>query len=425
VKSGKNGIPPEENFSHPKITSGVRICPVKTVDPPEKHPRNHQNHPRNTIESDVPVKEPQFVTMNRTDGSVMERWSNHQDNKSGKSSRVENVPDKSENLTKVSYFSKENVADNISSDAEQDELIWELLICPVIPEDFSEEFIPYPRKKCKRKDSDTDSKFELRQRFSVLRTGVLESPAIAMVSTGKTKVTEVPLSAIELEIMSFVMRFGLKNAPATFCRLVNEVFRGLVGKFVLVYLNDTVVYSESPDQHLNHLQRVLERLQSYGLTCQPKKCTFGVARIKFLGHVVDGEGIDRVPEKLMAIQELPVPKKIKDVLRVLGVCGWYSQFVLHYAEITAPLTGLLANGTKWRWSEIEQEAFRMLKESLVSAPRLCTPLPGRPFNLQTDASEVGVGAVLFQREESGDRKIISYASKKLNPVQGRYSAVKR
>lgn len=90
-----------------------------------------------------------------------------------------------------------------------------------------------------------------------------------------------------------------------------------MGKFVLVYLDDIVVYSESPDQHLNHLQRVLERLQSYGLTCQPKKCTFGVAQIKFLGHVVDGEGIDREPEKLTAIQELLVPKRTKDVLRVL------------------------------------------------------------------------------------------------------------
>ncbi|XP_060872333.1 uncharacterized protein LOC132946369 [Metopolophium dirhodum] len=109
----------------------------------------------------------------------------------------------------------------------------------------------------------------------------------------------------------------------------------------------------------------------------------------------------------------------------LGVCGWYSQFVPHYAEITAPLTSLLAKGTKWRWSEIEQEAFRKFKESLVSAPRLCPPLLGKPFNLQTDASEVEVGAVLFQRGESGDRKIISHASKKLNPAQGRYSAVER
>lgn len=113
------------------------------------------------------------------------------------------------------------------------------------------------------------------------------------------------------------------------------------------------------------------------------------------------------------------------MLQVLGVCGWYSQFVPHYAKITAPLTRLLAKGIKWHWSEIEQEAFLKLKESLVFAPRFCPPLPGKPFNLQTDASEVGVGAVLFQWGESGDRKIISYASKKLNSAQGRYSAVER
>ncbi len=164
-KTGKNEIPPEENFGHPKITSGVRSCPVKTVEPPEKNRRNRQSHPRKSIGSDVPVKEPQFVTMDRVNGEVTERWSNHRDNKSGKSSRIENVPDKCENLTEVSYFSKENVADSISSDAEQDKLT-QLLICPVTSEDFSEEIVPYPRKICKRRDSDTDSKFELRQRFS-------------------------------------------------------------------------------------------------------------------------------------------------------------------------------------------------------------------------------------------------------------------
>ncbi|KAL4112837.1 hypothetical protein QTP88_016557 [Uroleucon formosanum] len=146
-----------------------------------------------------------------------------------------------------------------------------------------------------------------------------------------------------------VMPFGLKNAPVTFFRLVSEVFPGLVSKFVLVYLDDILVYSESPDQHLNHLQ-----------------------------------SLGAIP-----VLQLPVPKKIKDVLQVLGVCGWYSQFVPHYAKITAPLTRLLAKGIKWHWSEIEQEAFLKLKESLVFAPRFCPPLPGKPFNLQTDASEVG------------------------------------
>ncbi|KAF0747542.1 Uncharacterized protein FWK35_00020085 [Aphis craccivora] len=118
-------------------------------------------------------------------------------------------------------------------------------------------------------------------------------------------------------------------------------------------------------------------LREYRLTSKPRAESLGATPVlrsnvptkemyirggtdEMPGHVVDSEGIDRDPEKLKAIQELPVPKKTKDVLRVLGVCGWYSQFVPHYAEITAPLTSLLAKGTKWRWSEIEKEAFRKL-----------------------------------------------------------------
>jgi len=107
--------------------------------------------------------------------------------------------------------------------------------------------------------------------------------------------------------------------------------------------------------------------------------------------------------------------KTKDVLRVLSVFGCYSQFVLHYAEITAPLTSLFAKGIKWRWSDIEQETFRKLKESLVCAPRLWTPLPGKPFNLQTDAREVRVGAMIFQRGRVAIGK--SYPTPAKNSIQ--------
>jgi len=103
VKYGKNRIPPEKNFGHPKITSGVKSCPVKTVEPPEKHRRNRRNHPRKPIENDVPVKEPHFVTMDRVNGSVMETGSDQLDNRSGKSLRIENVSDKCEDITEVSY----------------------------------------------------------------------------------------------------------------------------------------------------------------------------------------------------------------------------------------------------------------------------------------------------------------------------------
>ncbi|KAE9522843.1 hypothetical protein AGLY_016760 [Aphis glycines] len=179
--------------------SGVRSCPVKTVEPPEKHLRKRRSHPRKLIESDVLEKEPQSVTLSQANGKSTERWSNHPDKKYGKSSRIENFPDKSEYLTVACDFSEENVPNSTSSDAEQDEVTQQLLICPVTSEDFPEEILPYPRKICKRTDSDTDSKFELRQRFLDLRTEAFESTAIATVSTGKTRASDVLVPAIELE----------------------------------------------------------------------------------------------------------------------------------------------------------------------------------------------------------------------------------
>lgn len=119
-KPGKNGNLPEENFGYPKWTSGVRSCPMKTVEPPEKHRRKRCSHPRKLFESDFPEKESQFVTMSQENGKSTERWSSHPDNWYEKSSIIENIPDKREDLTVVCDFSEENVS--TSSDAEQDGL---------------------------------------------------------------------------------------------------------------------------------------------------------------------------------------------------------------------------------------------------------------------------------------------------------------
>jgi len=137
---------------------------MKTVEPPEKHRRKRCSHPRKLFESDFPEKESQFVTMSQENGKSTERWSSHPDNWYEKSSIIENIPDKSEDLTVVCDFSEENVS--TSSDAEQDGLTQQLLICSVTSENFPEEIVPYPRKICKRRVSNTDSKIELLQRFS-------------------------------------------------------------------------------------------------------------------------------------------------------------------------------------------------------------------------------------------------------------------
>ena len=145
-----------------------------------------------------------------------------------------------------------------------------------------------------------------------------------------------------------------------------------------------------------------------------------------MGHIVDSEGIQKQPEKLVCIDNFPVPKKVKDVRKFLGVCNWYNQFVDNYADTIAPLTNLLKQGVRWKWTDVEQRAFTSIKNALVTSPKLSPPDYSKPFCLQTDASEIGAGAVLFQRGDSPEeRRIVSYASKKFSETQTRYAAVER
>uniref|UniRef100_A0A2S2NFW4 RNA-directed DNA polymerase n=1 Tax=Schizaphis graminum TaxID=13262 RepID=A0A2S2NFW4_SCHGA len=223
-----------------------------------------------------------------------------------------------------------------------------------------------------------------------------------------------------------VLPFGLKNSPMTFARLMNEVLRGYIDDFVQVYLDDIVVFSMNTDDHRHHLDNILERLKRYGLTCNTGKCRIGSTEISFLGHLINSEGIEKQPEKLEGIKHFPTPTKVRDLRKFLGVCNWYSQFVDNYADTIAPLTDRLKQGQKWTWTEVEQDAFAKIKTALYDSPKLSAPDYGQPFCLQTDASEIGAGAVLFQRGDSPEEKrIIAYASKKFSETQKRYAAVER
>ncbi|KAF0746803.1 Uncharacterized protein FWK35_00022555, partial [Aphis craccivora] len=189
-----------------------------------------------------------------------------------------------------------------------------------------------------------------------------------------------------------VLPFGLKNSPMTFVRLMDEVLRGYLDEFVRVYLDDIVVFSNTTDEHQYHLDKVLERLQRHGLTCNTEKCSFGSTEIAFLGHLVNTDSIDKQPENLECIMQFPTPTKIRDLRKFLGVCNWYGQFVDNYADTVAPLTNRLKQRTKWSWTETEQTTFIKIKHALYDSPKLSTPDSGKPFCLQTDASEIGAGA---------------------------------
>ncbi|KAL6417111.1 hypothetical protein ACFW04_014674 [Cataglyphis niger] len=218
-----------------------------------------------------------------------------------------------------------------------------------------------------------------------------------------------------------VMPFGLHSAPATFQRLLDKIISPALEPNVFVYLDDIIIISKTFDDHLRLLTEVFRRLRDARLRLNPEKCKFCVDQLKYLGHVVDRKGIRTDPEKVSAIENWPEPHTVKQIRQFLGMASWYRRFIANFSTIAAPLTSLTKKNAKWKWGAEETTAFRELKKTLVSAPVLACPDFARRFVLQTDASASGLGAVLTQNFEEGER-VIAYASRTLNSAEKNYSA---
>src|SRR5580765_527814 len=243
---------------------------------------------------------------------------------------------------------------------------------------------------------------------------------------------QVPLDAESRPITAFtipgrglfqfkVMPFGLHSAPATFQRLLDTVIGPTLEPHVFVYLDDIIVISRTFDEHLRLLREVFQRLRNARLRLNPEKCRFCVESLKYLGHVVDRKGIRTDPEKISAVANWPEPRSVKQVRQFLGMASWYRRFIANFSTLAAPLTRLTKKSARWAWGPDENNAFRALKETLISAPVLACPDFARRFVLQTDASTHGLGAVLTQYFEDGER-VIAYASRTLNGAEKNYSA---
>ena len=221
-----------------------------------------------------------------------------------------------------------------------------------------------------------------------------------------------------------VMAFGLTSAPATFERLMEKTMRGLHWKTLLIYLDDVIVFAKDMDTHLQRLGEVLKRLQQAGLKLKPSKCNLFADRVDYLGHVVSREGVSTDPRKVDAVSAWPTPRHQKDVRALLGTTGYYRRFIPGYTERAKPLTNLISPNVRFEWTAECDSAFDDLKSALTTAPVLAYPDYTQPFIVDTDASNVGTGAVLGQVQD-GEERVIAYYSKSLSKEEQNYCATRK
>uniref|UniRef100_A0A3P9IMG0 Gypsy retrotransposon integrase-like protein 1 n=1 Tax=Oryzias latipes TaxID=8090 RepID=A0A3P9IMG0_ORYLA len=223
-----------------------------------------------------------------------------------------------------------------------------------------------------------------------------------------------------------VMPFGLTNAPAVFQRLVNDVLRDFLNRFVFVYLDDILVFSADETQHEHHVRLVLERLLANQLFVKAEKCAFHVSSVPFLGYIIEAGNIRPDPAKIEAVVQWETPHSRKKLQQFLGFSNFYRRFIRDYSTIAAPLTRLTSTNRPFVWDSAADAAFKRLKTLFVSAPILIQPDVTKQFIVEVDASDSGVGAVLSQREDSsGKLKPCAFFSRKLNPTGQNYDVGNR
>lgn len=222
-----------------------------------------------------------------------------------------------------------------------------------------------------------------------------------------------------------IMPFGLCNAPATFERLMEYVLAGLSWKVCLVYLDDIIVYGSSFLSQMENLGKVLQQLRWANLKLSPEKCVLFQRQVTYLGYIVNEHGVSADPSKLEAVSSWPVPTSVTQVKRFLGLASYYRRFIRNFAGIASPLHRLTEKNATFVWTPDADEAFKELKRTLCNAPVLVLPKGNANYLLDTDASGESIGAVLSQRDEQGEEKVIAYLSKTLNRAERQYCVTRK
>ncbi len=216
------------------------------------------------------------------------------------------------------------------------------------------------------------------------------------------------------------MPFVLTNAPATFQRLMNYILHDYLNDFVVVYLDDILVCSDTFEEHLAHLRKVFIKLREANLVIKLKKCKFEQRKIKFLGHIIGTDGLRTDSENIEKIINCSISTDVTEVRKFMRLCNYYRKFIKDLSKLSKPLRQLLKKDVKFLWELKEQETFEELKKILMEAPVLLFPNFDKPFILCTDVSLKGLGAVLKQKDENKNLRPIAYASRSLTSVEKNY-----
>jgi hypothetical protein len=234
----------------------------------------------------------------------------------------------------------------------------------------------------------------------------------------KIRASDIPKTAFSTRYGLYeylVMSFGLTNALAYFMYLMNSVFMPELDKFVVVFIDDILVYSKNEAEHTKHLHTVLQRLRDHHLYAKLSKCDFWLREIKFLGHTISQDVVSVDPEKVQEVMNWRPPTTVWQIRSFLGLAGYYRRFIPDFSRIAKPMTELLKKGVKYEWSQKCEDAFHALRQHLTTAPVLAQPDNTKPFEVYCDASGTGLGCVLMQ-----NNRVIAYASRALRPHEQNY-----
>ncbi|KAK9125914.1 hypothetical protein Scep_014760 [Stephania cephalantha] len=211
------------------------------------------------------------------------------------------------------------------------------------------------------------------------------------------------------------MPFGLTNAPAVFMDLMHRVLKEYLDMFVIVFIDDILIYSKTREDNGEHLKIILQTLRDHRLYAKFSKCEFWLTEVEFLGHIVGARGVSVDPAKVRAVIDWPTPRTVTEIRSFLGLAGYYRRFVQDFSKIAAPMTQLTKKDINFQWNDSCEQAFRLLKERLTTAPVLVLPESGKGFEVNIDASKVRLGCVLMQ-----DGRAIAYASRQLKIHEKNY-----